>query len=45
MQCCAASKPTAITVTKPDGKVVTVATRPEALAVVTRAGGGVIKGA
>ena len=45
MACCGSrSKPAQITVRFPDGKVKTYATRPEAVAAVTRAGGGTITG-
>lgn len=44
--CCGtARKDSKITVTFSDGKVKTYATRPEAVAAVTRAGGGTIRGA
>ena len=45
MACCGRTDPTKITVTFPDGSVKTYAPRVDAVAAVTRAGGGVIKGA
>ena len=47
MACCGrpSSEAGQITVTFPDGKTKRYATRPEAIAAITRAGGGVMKGA
>jgi hypothetical protein len=45
MACCGRKDPEKITVTFPDGSVKVYATRPDAVAAVTRAGGGVIRGA
>ena len=46
MACCGQSGKTGrITVKFPDGKTGTYGTRPEAIAAITRAGGGVMKGA